>query len=109
MRPGPWSVMPVVSAGQAAARVVGSGSDDTIEAMGASGTNRAGSLVLRIRVTATTPGFAGSTDTVIRTRCYRYTFGAMDQTSVSQADCPATRPLTVLPAPADDSAAQPGG
>jgi hypothetical protein len=76
-----------------AGRVIGKGSDDTIEVLSASGTRKHGEVVLRIAVTTTPTSEFDSVSKAVR--CYRYVF-KYDATP-EEIQCPHLQPMTVPP------------
>jgi hypothetical protein len=75
--------------------VIGTGADDTVAVLSASGTRRSGDVLLRIAVTVTQTGGLGSTYRAVG--CFNY---ALDYfTSPDEVSCPDKPPLR-LPPPA---------
>jgi len=87
----------------AAAMVVGTAGDTTIEALVAAGTTWDGSVLLRIRVRVD----PGKFDSDTTTRCYRYDLDhTTDEARPAPTDCPATAPLVLTsPPPGPDLSA----
>ena len=76
-----------------AGRVIGKGTDDSIEVLSASGTGRHGQVVLRISVTTTPTSEFDSVSKAVR--CYRYVFNYF--TKPEDIQCPHLQPMTVPP------------
>jgi len=94
------------TAADMARRVIGTGTDDVIAVLAASGTDMDGQVVLHIHVDDPAPSEFGSPSHA--DGCFRYTFRYT--TAPVQISCPRTAPITLPPpAPTTTTTVGPGG